>query len=99
MEVIIGLATPSSVGYVAGMETPIRPWSVVIAASVSLTVGITFGIYPARQAPGSPPSQPSAVVKIVDRCRKKPYPILHQHLKNSGSPRPRTLASGAGGEG
>lgn len=50
MEVIIGLATPSSVGYVAGMETPIRPWSVVIAASVSLTVGITFGIYPARQA-------------------------------------------------
>lgn len=48
--VVIGLATPSIVGYFAGMETFITPWSVAIAASVSLSVGIVFGIYPARQA-------------------------------------------------
>lgn len=48
--VVFGLATPSIVGYFAGMETLITPWSVVIAASVSLAVGIIFGIYPARQA-------------------------------------------------
>ncbi len=48
--VFIGLATPQVVGYFAGMETLITPWSVVIAASVSLAVGIVFGIYPARHA-------------------------------------------------
>ena len=32
------------------METLITPWSIAVAALVSLTVGIVFGIYPARQA-------------------------------------------------
>jgi putative ABC transport system permease protein len=48
--VLIGVGTPSLVGYLAGMETLITPWSIAIAALVSLTVGIAFGIYPARQA-------------------------------------------------
>ncbi len=48
--VLIGVGTPSLVGYFSGMETLITPWSIAIAALVSLTVGISFGIYPARQA-------------------------------------------------
>lgn len=48
--VMIGLATPAVVSYFAGMETLITPWSIAVAALVSLTVGIVFGIYPARQA-------------------------------------------------
>ena len=48
--VLIGLATPGVVGYFAGMETLVTPWSIAVAAIVSLTVGIVFGIYPARQA-------------------------------------------------
>lgn len=48
--VIIGVAVPGLVGYFAGMETLITPWSIAVAALVSLTVGVVFGIYPARQA-------------------------------------------------
>lgn len=48
--VLIGVCTPGWVAYFSGMETLITPWSIAIAAAVSLTVGIAFGIYPARQA-------------------------------------------------
>ncbi|MFK8115322.1 MAG: ABC transporter permease [Rubripirellula sp.] len=48
--VVIGLAAPSLVAYLSGMETVVTVWSVVIASVVSLAVGIVFGIYPARQA-------------------------------------------------
>ncbi|MCC9601335.1 ABC transporter permease [Stieleria sp. JC731] len=48
--VIVGLAAPSLVSYLSGMETSVTPWSVAIASLVSLSVGIVFGIYPARQA-------------------------------------------------
>ncbi|WP_233148524.1 ABC transporter permease [Rhodopirellula sp. MGV] len=48
--VIVGLAAPSLVSYLSGMETSVTPWSVAIASLVSLAVGIVFGIYPARQA-------------------------------------------------
>ncbi|MDV6032023.1 MAG: FtsX-like permease family protein [Phycisphaera sp. RhM] len=48
--VIVGLAAPAMVAYLSGMETVVTFWSVAIASLVSLTVGIVFGIYPARQA-------------------------------------------------
>jgi putative ABC transport system permease protein len=48
--VLVGLAAPALVAYLSGMETVVTPWSVVVASIVSLTVGIVFGIYPARQA-------------------------------------------------
>lgn len=48
--VLVGLSTPTLVSYLSGMETIVTPSSVVIASSVSLAVGIIFGIYPARQA-------------------------------------------------
>ena len=48
--VLVGLAAPSLVAYLSGMETVTTVWSVVVAAAVSLCVGIVFGIYPARQA-------------------------------------------------
>ena len=48
--VIVGLAAPSMVAYLSGMETVVTAWSVAVASLVSLTVGIVFGIYPARQA-------------------------------------------------
>lgn len=46
----VGLAIPSLVSYASGMETVVTLSSVLVAACVSLAVGITFGIYPARQA-------------------------------------------------
>ncbi len=48
--VLVGLAAPALVAYLSGMETVITGWSVLVAAAVSLGVGIVFGIYPARQA-------------------------------------------------
>jgi putative ABC transport system permease protein len=48
--VIVGLAAPALVAYLSGMETIVTLWSVVVASAVSITVGIVFGIYPARQA-------------------------------------------------
>ncbi|HMO15337.1 MAG TPA: ABC transporter permease [Pirellulaceae bacterium] len=46
----VGLATPSLVSWVTGMETKITAWSPLIAASVAFSVGMIFGIYPAQQA-------------------------------------------------
>lgn len=48
--VLVGLAAPALVSYFSGMETSVTISSILIAAGVSLTVGIVFGIYPARQA-------------------------------------------------
>ena len=48
--VVVGLGAPPMVAYFSGMDTVVTPWSVLVAAIVSLTVGIIFGIYPARQA-------------------------------------------------
>ena len=47
---VIGLATPSLVSWLSGMETKITLWSPLVAAAVSFAVGITFGIYPAQRA-------------------------------------------------
>jgi putative ABC transport system permease protein len=48
--VVVGLGAPPLVAYFSGMDTVVTPWSVLVAAIVSLAVGIIFGIYPARQA-------------------------------------------------
>lgn len=48
--VLVGLAAPSLVTYLSGMQTVVTVWSIWVAAAVSLSVGIVFGIYPARQA-------------------------------------------------
>ena len=48
--VLVGLATPPVVAYFSGMEMVVTLWAIVVAAAVSLSVGIVFGIYPARQA-------------------------------------------------
>lgn len=48
--VVVGLGAPLLVSRVSGMETEVTWWSVLVAAGVALTVGIIFGIYPARQA-------------------------------------------------
>ncbi|MEZ6134689.1 MAG: ABC transporter permease [Pirellulaceae bacterium] len=48
--VLVGFCTPALVTYLSGMDTVVTPGAVAVASFVSLTVGIVFGIYPARQA-------------------------------------------------
>jgi putative ABC transport system permease protein len=42
---------------IGGVETIIQPWSPILAVTISLLVGIVFGIYPARRAAMMDPIQ------------------------------------------
>ncbi len=46
----VGLFAPALVAQLSGMETRITAWAPMVAAGVALSVGLIFGIYPARQA-------------------------------------------------
>ena len=48
--VALGLAIPFIVSHFASIETIVSLWSVVLAFSISVGIGIIFGIYPARRA-------------------------------------------------
>jgi len=46
----LGLVIPVAVTYFAGMRTLITAWSLVLALTISVAVGVIFGIYPANRA-------------------------------------------------
>jgi len=48
--ILIGVLIPKLVTKFAGMTTVITWWSIVLSFTISVGVGITFGIYPARKA-------------------------------------------------
>ena len=48
--VVLGLTIPFVVSHFADIETIVSLWSVVLAFSISVGIGIVFGIYPARRA-------------------------------------------------
>jgi len=48
--VILGISIPKIVTKFAGMTTLITLWSILLSFSISVAVGIIFGIYPAKKA-------------------------------------------------
>ena len=46
----LGIGAPGLVSWMSGMRTEVTLWSALIAVLVSFTVGMVFGIYPARAA-------------------------------------------------
>ena len=48
--VVVGVLISRLVAYFAGWTTVITPFSVVLAFTVSVAVGLLFGVYPARKA-------------------------------------------------
>jgi putative ABC transport system permease protein len=48
--VMLGLAIPLLVTELAGMQTTVRLWAPTVAFSISVLIGIVFGIYPALRA-------------------------------------------------
>ncbi|MFI5461602.1 MAG: ABC transporter permease [Isosphaerales bacterium] len=48
--VLLGVAVPPLVSYLSGMPVVIRPWSPIIAFLIAVTIGVVFGVYPARRA-------------------------------------------------
>lgn len=48
--IVIGIALPILISSLTGMRTIITLWSLVLSFTISVAVGIIFGIYPARRA-------------------------------------------------
>ncbi len=48
--ILLGILIPKLVTKFAGMTTVITWWSILLSFTISVGVGITFGIYPARKA-------------------------------------------------
>jgi putative ABC transport system permease protein len=48
--VTIGLLIPWLITRLAGMPTVVTPYSIILAVGISMSVGIVFGLYPARHA-------------------------------------------------
>lgn len=48
--VITGIVIPWIVSYFSNIETVVQWWSVLLAFSISVGIGIVFGLYPARRA-------------------------------------------------
>ena len=48
--VVFGILVPQAIQHFSAMRTIITPESLVLAFSISVCVGIVFGIYPARKA-------------------------------------------------
>lgn len=55
MGVALGVAIPVIVSQFANIQTIVSLWSVVLAFSISVGIGIIFGIYPARRAANMDP--------------------------------------------
>ena len=47
---VLGIVTPPMVSRLSGIPAVIRPESPVLAFLIALTIGIVFGVYPARRA-------------------------------------------------
>ncbi|MGB9641888.1 MAG: ABC transporter permease [Candidatus Ratteibacteria bacterium] len=55
--ILLGIIIPKAVTKFAGMMTLITPWSILLSFSISVAVGIGFGLYPARKAANLDPIQ------------------------------------------
>ena len=55
--ILLGILIPSLVTKFSGMKTIVTFWSVLLSFTISVAVGVTFGIYPARKAAELDPIQ------------------------------------------
>lgn len=55
--ILLGFAGASAASSIGGVAAIIQPWSPLLAVSISLIVGIVFGLYPARRAAMMDPIQ------------------------------------------
>lgn len=53
--IFLGIFLSYAIESMTGITTIVSPWAVVISFAVSITVGIAFGFFPAREAAGQDP--------------------------------------------
>jgi putative ABC transport system permease protein len=50
MGILLGIGVAKSVTWAIGMPSQIKLWAILAAVIVSTSVGVFFGVYPARKA-------------------------------------------------
>jgi len=50
MGILLGIGAAKSVTWAIGMPSQIKLWAILAAVIVSTSVGVFFGVYPARKA-------------------------------------------------
>ena len=48
--ILVGVALSRLIGYAAGWSTIVTPMSIILAFTVSVSIGLVFGLYPAMRA-------------------------------------------------
>jgi putative ABC transport system permease protein len=48
--VLLGVLVPPLVSQLSGTPVAIRPWPPIVAFLIAVTIGVIFGVYPARRA-------------------------------------------------
>ena len=48
--VVSGIAAPALLSRLTGIPVAIRPWTPIAAFSIAVSIGVIFGVYPARRA-------------------------------------------------
>jgi putative ABC transport system permease protein len=53
--VLLGIAVPPIVSRWSGIPAVVQPWSPFLAFLIAVSIGVVFGVYPARRAAGMDP--------------------------------------------
>ncbi len=53
--VLLGIAVPPLVSHWSGIPAVVQPWSPVLAFLIAVSIGVVFGVYPARRAASMDP--------------------------------------------
>jgi putative ABC transport system permease protein len=48
--ILVGVATTVALSQFSGLPVMIRPWSAIAAFAIAVSIGVIFGVYPARKA-------------------------------------------------
>src|SRR5262249_36579034 len=89
--VLLGIGVPPLVSHLSGMPVVIRPWSPVIAFLIALSIGVIFGVYPARRAALLDPVEGlrHGWARLPEWAGREARPARSERAGSISCPRPR----------